>query len=389
MGFEHLRSETKFTSALERELKIFEWFYTYLVLSFNMQLQTQSNWCWAATATSVSKFYSSLSPWTQCKVAAGELPPNQCCNTPVPTACNVPWYLDRALKRTNNFVSYQGGTITWERVKEELEKGLVVGARQGWSGGGGHFMVIHGVSRVGKTKYLHIDDPIYGKNTMTYNTFATNYQGSGTWTHTYFTEKYFYFMWFKDLVLIPELLGPILEVRPLRNIYEEAANVKETEREGDYNIPHHTYHVGLNEIKRDFKLPETPRTLRVIEMQDEEPAALYEVGLNAGEPELIQMNVSQPYFRQLDESLGRLKERAQQNKELGEVRLIKVPALNIEAFWLHYDGDKDGEDIITPVKRFENDSSIDWDKTYTEREFTKLLQELARKIDTKDDELGA
>lgn len=386
MGFENIRTEIKYQSVSERELRHAIWIYTYLVLSFKMQMQTQSNWCWAATATSVSRFYSFFSPWTQCKVAADELS-ETCCDTPVPGACNVPWFLNSALQRTNNFVSMQGGTITWEKVKEELAKGLVVGARQGWSGGGGHFMVIHGVSRFGSTKYLHIDDPIYGKNVMTYNQFATNYQGSGTWTHTYFTKKYYYFMWFKELLLTPELLKPIPEIRALRNVYEETVKVKENASEGEYNIPHHTYIVGLNEIKKDFALPKRPSTLRVIEVQDEEPAALYELSLNESNPELIQMNVSQPYFRQLDESLGRLKQHAQRSKELGEVRLIKIPALNLEAFWLHYDGKQ--EDIISPVKRFENDSTIDWDKAYNEKEFTKLVQELARRVDTKNDELGA
>ena len=73
------------------------------------------------------------------------------------------------------------------------------------------------------------------------------------------------------------------------------------------------------------------------------------------------------YFRQLDEGLGRLKEFARQNKELGEIRLIKIPALNIEAFWLHYEGKT--ADIICPVRRFENDTTIDWDKAYSAAEY--------------------
>jgi hypothetical protein len=386
MGFQNIRTEIKYAAATEKTLKYLDWIFTFQVLPFNMQAQTQSNWCWAATSTSVSKFYSIFSPWTQCKVARDELSLS-CCNSPVPSACNVPWYLDKALTRTKNFVSIQGGTITWEKVKEELQKGLVVGARIGWNGGGGHFMVIHGVSRIGATKYLHIDDPIYGKSVLTYNQFATNYQGSGSWTHTYFTKKHFYFMWFKELVLIPELLKPIPQIRPLVNIYEETPNIRENSLEGEYSLAHHSYIIGLNKIKKDFSLPKEPDTLRVIELQNEEPTALFELGLNESNPELIQMNVSPIYFRQLDESLGRLKEFASQNKELGEIRLIKIPALNIEAFWLHYDGKT--ADIISPVRRFEDDSSIDWDKAYTEKEFGRLINELAGKIDTTDDLLGA
>ena len=144
MDFQHLKSEAFHLDNLERKFSFWDWFYTYLVLPFNMQAQTQSNWCWAATSVSVSKFYSFLSPWTQCKVASSELG-QTCCTSPVPGPCNVPWYLDKALTRTNNFVSIQSGTITWQKVKEELEKGLIVGTRIGWNGGGGHFMGIHGV----------------------------------------------------------------------------------------------------------------------------------------------------------------------------------------------------------------------------------------------------
>lgn len=382
MEFNNLKSETSFLN-FESKLSFINWFYTYLVLPFNMEHQTQSNWCWAATSKSVSHFYSVFSPWTQCKIAAAELN-NTCCNSPVPSACNVPWYLDKALTRTNNFVSIQSGAITWSQVRQQLQAGLVVGTRIGWSGGGGHFMSIHGVSRVGITQYLHIDDPIYGKSVLTYNQFATNYQGSGTWTHTYFTKKYFYFMWFKDLLFNEELLRPIPEIRPLINIYNKKI---EENIPGKYAIPHYAYILGLNEIREEFALPSFPNTLRIIEMKDEAPAALYELSLNETKPELVQMNISEPYFKQMDEGLERLKRFSEQNKEMGELRLIKVPALNFEAFWLHYDNAE--RDIITPIKKFENDNSVNWDKSYSEKEFTGLLKELASRIDTSDDLLGA
>ena len=51
------------------------------------------------------------STWTQCRVANGELGHSDCCNSPLPLACNVPWYLDQALTRTNNFVSIPGKRV--------------------------------------------------------------------------------------------------------------------------------------------------------------------------------------------------------------------------------------------------------------------------------------
>jgi len=382
MEFHNLKSETSYHT-FESKLSFLNWWYTYLVLPFNMEHQTQTNWCWAATSKSVSYFYSVFSPWTQCKIASAELS-NSCCNSPVPSACNVPWYLNNALTRTNNFVSVQNGTITWSQVQQQLQAGLVVGARIGWSGGGGDFMTIHGVSSSGFNQYLHIDDPIYGKSVLTWNQFATNYQGSGSWTHTYFTKKYFYFMWFKDLLIKEELLKPIPEIRPLINVYDKKI---EENVPGKYSIPHYAYIIGLNDIHREFSLPSAPKTLRIIEMKNEAPVALYELGLNETNPEVVQMNVSETYFKQLDDGLARLKEFSEKNKELGEVRLIKIPGLNLEAFWLHYDNNEN--DVIAPIKKFENDSSIDWNKSYDAREFSELIQEMASKINTQDDLLGA
>src|SRR2546421_12842133 len=83
--------------------------YQNVVLPFTMEAQTQSCWCWAATSKSVSHFYSGLSPWTQCKIAGSELGGN-CCTSPVQSQCNVPWYLDRALQRTENLSTFQSGT---------------------------------------------------------------------------------------------------------------------------------------------------------------------------------------------------------------------------------------------------------------------------------------
>ena len=65
-----IHAETKPYAALARTLKIGSLWYATRALVFNMQAQTESNWCWAATSTSVSRFYCSLSPWTQCKLLA-------------------------------------------------------------------------------------------------------------------------------------------------------------------------------------------------------------------------------------------------------------------------------------------------------------------------------
>lgn len=158
-------------------------------LAFTMQAQIYSNWCWAATSTSVAKFYSAASAWTQCKVACKEKNLTTCCNTPVPSPCNTYGTLGSSLTTVGHFkTSEAASATTFAKVKAEILAGRPVGARTAWSGGGAHFVAIYGYQELGALKYLMIDDPISGKQTMTWATFQSSYRNSGTWTHTYYTK---------------------------------------------------------------------------------------------------------------------------------------------------------------------------------------------------------
>ncbi len=158
-------------------------------LSFTMETQLFSNWCWAATATSVAKFIAATTTWTQCKVACTEKGLTTCCNSRLPSACNTYGTLGSSLTTVGHFnKSEAASSTTWVKVKAEIVAGRPIGARTAWSGGGAHFVAIYGYQEYGGQQYLMIDDPIYGKSTMTYATFQTLYRNSGTWTHTYYTN---------------------------------------------------------------------------------------------------------------------------------------------------------------------------------------------------------
>lgn len=160
----------------------------YMTMPFKMQSQKNSNWCWAAVSASTSVFYNPLSTWTQCLVANACLNLTVCCNTPTPSQCNVYGYLDLALTKTGNFVSMSTGTTSFANCTTQMNTWRVLGARIAWSGGGAHFVAMSGVSLNGSTQYVTIRDSIYGTSTIPYTTFVNNYQGSGSWTHSYFTK---------------------------------------------------------------------------------------------------------------------------------------------------------------------------------------------------------
>ncbi|PSL19567.1 papain-like cysteine protease family protein [Chitinophaga ginsengisoli] len=364
------------------ELIIWNIFYSSTVLNFNMEAQTQSNWCWAATSKSVSFFYSALlNPWTQCKIASAELG-QTCCTSPVPGPCNVPWYLDKALTRTKNFVQLISGTMTWEAVKAQIDAGLVVGTRIGWSGGGGHFMAIYGVSKILNTKYFHIDDPIYGKSVLTVNQFSTNYQGSGSWTHSYITKKHFYFMWIKDLVFKPELLKPIPEVRPLIRLQRPDLKADKTAAELELSFAHHAYVVGLKDIDKDIKIPERPSSLRVIELDQKKPVALYDLATTEDDPQVLQVSTDDDYLNRIENGMEKIKSSLREKEIEGEMRVLKFPALNLEALWLRTENKENDRYYL--LRHFGQEDNV-----LNEGSFKELVFRQKAVTEKQDDLMGA
>jgi hypothetical protein len=163
--------------------------YRWRRLAFTMQPQQQTQWCWAAVAVSVSHYYDPSSTWTQCGLANGELNQTTCCQDGSSAACNVPWFLDRALQRTGNLNAFSSGVTSFAGVRTEINGGRPLGVRIGWSGGGGHFAVIAGYKPGPGEQRLAIEDPWYGASDLTYADFQSSYEGTGSWTHSYTTRS--------------------------------------------------------------------------------------------------------------------------------------------------------------------------------------------------------
>lgn len=161
---------------------------TYAIdLNFTMQQQTQSNWCWAAVSASVARFFSSTTTWTQCKVANTQLGRTDCCGTGASGPCNVYGYLDKGLDEVGHFDHMDSGTTAYQTLRDQVRGGKPVGIRVEWSGGGAHFIAAVGAD---PGDYVLVGDPGGGTVSLVpYNTLKTNYSGSGTWTHTYYTKS--------------------------------------------------------------------------------------------------------------------------------------------------------------------------------------------------------
>jgi len=163
-------------------------------LPFQMQHQLQTQWCWAAVTASTAAYYASNGGWTQCKVVNALLQQAVCCASGNSTACNQPFYLDRALSRTGNLSALTTGKLSLGQVWAEIDAGRPIGVRIGWGGGGGHFVALSGYFPAGysptgysTTGRVQVQDPWFGPSSTDYLAFSTRYQGFGSWTHTYRT----------------------------------------------------------------------------------------------------------------------------------------------------------------------------------------------------------
>jgi len=152
-------------------------------LMFNMQKQEQTNWCWSGCGTGTSHFYDPNSPWTQCTLANAELNQTTCCTNPGP--CNVYGFLNTSLNTVGHFDHMTNGTTPQATLTSEALAGRPFGVRVAWSGGGAHFIMVSGG---GANNMVTIKDPWYGASYIPYTTLVSGYQGTGSWTHSYFTK---------------------------------------------------------------------------------------------------------------------------------------------------------------------------------------------------------
>jgi hypothetical protein len=163
--------------------------FTWHRIPFTMQHQQQDQWCWAAVSVSVSHYYTPWSTWTQCGMVNAELGQTTCCTNGSSPACNQPNVLDAPLRRAGVLDHMTSTDAGIGDISAEIGAGRPVCWRIGWSGGGGHFAVIEGY-RLLPDAWVAVDDPWYGASDLPLTTLTTGgYQGTGDWTHTYFTKR--------------------------------------------------------------------------------------------------------------------------------------------------------------------------------------------------------
>jgi hypothetical protein len=303
-----------------------------------------------------------------------------CCDSPVPDACNQPETLSSALTATKNLSSYVSNTVSFDKVKAEIDAGFVVCARIGWSGGGGHFVTIRGyVTMLGSFDFFEVDDPIYGKSTVTVADFTSSYHTNGSWTHTYFTKSYIH-MPFIPLLVAEEVLGNIWKQRPVLGV---TAGLPVGEIEDvtgrTLGMAHAVFTLGLHELARG-EAQAAQTGVRVLEFSGDVARAFYDVP-DAQTAQVRQMSATSPYLKLFPQALAAAKLEGDRQYEL---RLLHAPALNFEALWLH-SGDG-AEDKVIPLRGFHGFTPM---QAVSYGEALDKLRHAAQSVSKQGDEMGA
>lgn len=244
-------------------------------------------------------------------------------------------------------------------------------------------MAIYGYTQVlGVLDYFDIDDPIYGKSHIAVSDFTNNYQGSGSWTHTYFTKSYIGFMILNPLLLPDEILQHIWEVRPLLGVKAGLPPGEISNTEGrTLGLAHPIFTLTLQDLTTERGEP-AQTGVRVLEFKDETPQAFYDLG-NAQTGAVQQMSAASPYLQLLPRALATVSG-LQRGETRYDLRLLRVPALNFEAVWLHA-GDGEDDQVI-PLRAFHGFTEF---QPVPYREAIDKLRQAAQSVSRQDDTMGA
>lgn len=352
-----------------------------IALPFLMQFQTQSNWCWAANAASISVFYNGGSTVTQCIVASMCLNRTDCCNGNVP-ACNVPYYLDRALKIVGSFKQLINQPVGLPVIKSEIEGRCVVGARIGWQGGGGHFVTLFGYNDLTPNGFVYVADPIYGASYTSLANFTSSYLNAGRWTDTYLTKGQSRMLHFNTLD--ESLIDRARKMAPPQ-LMAEFAEAKAQGNKADM-MGHAIFNIDMELLKGSGQVILEKVGERLLDKDAKSgDSFLFEFAHTDEKATLSRIVYGDAYANRYFDVFENLKKDSQKKKEDFKISAVRLPALKVDAVWLEgIEGTT--EEWFIPL--FTNEF-LKTNKRYSKTEFYELLRKNA--AETKfydDDKLG-
>jgi hypothetical protein len=160
--------------------------------------------------------------------------------------------------------------------------------------------------------------------------------------------------------------------------------VSESGGSSDLVFPHDTYVIGLDALKKEEDpVPERSGT-RVMESSSDHFSRIFDLhNIPKGERE-AQMLIDAGYISSISEALSQIFG-SDLDDEKFEVRLLRIPALYVDALWLHK-SDNPIDDLFIAVQSMK---LFEKNKLYDKSSFYKILKDAAKGYELNDDLLGA
>lgn len=155
-------------------------------LAFIIQPQQQSEWCWAAVAASIANFYEGNKKVKQCDIVNKMLILDDCCDDGSSASCNQQFHLEPTLRRIRHLQRSQPGQPDFTQVVAEMTAGRPLAVRIVWSEGGGHAVVVYGVT---DDRKVQIADPANPNDDILVPFDGFVYKDIGTWDGSLFTRS--------------------------------------------------------------------------------------------------------------------------------------------------------------------------------------------------------
>jgi hypothetical protein len=266
--------------------------------------------------------------------------------------------LDKALTRTKNFNKYVSNSLSISDLESELSQGRPMGTRIVWAGGGGHFMVLGGASK--KDSRVHVHDPIYGDQDYDYNSYCTKYQGTGTWTHSYYTQT------FKNLssgciALLTQLLFPQRK-QGLPSAQPKMSGVDVSHPVFTARLDDLADGKGLSAAQESGRWHIVARESGDVYAEDTEPGSTSVRSITRGPlvTETLRL-IDEVRRKKLTEGLTR------------ETRILQIPGIYVFALWLK--APQDADDLLIPMNPAR--APLRAGDSYTRSEFEAIVKPLA------------
>jgi hypothetical protein len=161
---------------------------TRMLPSYVTYFQRRTLWCWAAVATSIARYYNSVSDVTQCLIVNRTLGRRDCCfDGPDTEPCNVQGRLSDALRVVGHYAGQQEADVA--EVCRQIDQERPVGIFIRWSPTDGHFASICGYGDTPVGIEFVVADPRYGNRAvLASDLLGRRYRGAGVWTDLYLTS---------------------------------------------------------------------------------------------------------------------------------------------------------------------------------------------------------